>query len=205
MPCVPLKLARHRQRLATAAAARSATSTSSPHPSQRRSPSSTDALDLPEAQPLFFPHQLTQPERDGCVTGLADMESRLREGQMSDSLDKLRVHLHIRTRLVRFKDRHIRHQQQNTRARTKIDQNEKHITAFKEKYQAARAAKLALVGPGAWEQKWKVLHDSDVVSLRGDDEVVGVGTSEGQRTVSWIWMGADDGDATGIRGLSDGA
>lgn len=205
MPCVPLKLARHRQRLAAlpSPAAGTATSTSSAR-TQRRSASEVDVLDVPERQPLFLPHQLDAAERAGCAAGLVDMESRLRDGQLVDSLDKLRVHLHIRSRLVRYKDRHVRHQKHNTRARAKIDQNERHINTFKEKYRAARVAKLALVGPGAWEQRWKPLQDSDVVTLRGDDEVVGVGTSEGKRSVSWIWMGADDGDAAGIRGLSDG-
>ena len=78
-------------------------------------------------------------------------------------------------------------------------------SAYKRKYCAARKAKLALVGRGQWEHKWKELNDADVSTMRGDDEVVGVGTSEGKRTLSWIWMGAGNGgDASGIQGLSDG-
>lgn len=66
-------------------------------------------------------------------------------------------------------------------------------------------AKLALAGHGRWEDRWKPLLDADVTTLRGDDEVAGAGTSEGQRTLSWIWMGADGGgDASGIAGLNDG-
>ncbi|GJF00762.1 CxC2 domain-containing protein [Phanerochaete sordida] len=195
MPCVARKLAQHRLDLIS----------SRPASAPRPLPSEIDLLDVPERQPLFFPHELEEEELESSVAGLADIESRLRDGQLSDSLDKLRVHLHIRSRLVRFKDRHVRHQRANTRARTKIDQNEVKIAAFKEKYRAARKAKLALVGPGAWERRWRVLLDSDVTSLRGDDDIVGVGTSEGKRTLSWIWMGADaeGGDANGIRGLND--
>ncbi|GJE90469.1 CxC2 domain-containing protein [Phanerochaete sordida] len=195
MPCVARKLAQYRLDLLPTRLA------SAPRPL----PAEIDLLDVPERQPLFLPHQLEEDELQASVAGLADLEARLRDGQLSDSLDKLRVHLHIRSRLIRFKDRHICHQRANTRARTKIDQNEVKIAALKEKYRAARKAKLALVGPGSWERRWRVLLDSDVTSLRGDDEVVGVGTSEGKRTLSWIWMGADaeGGDANGIRGLND--
>ena len=118
---------------------------------------------------------------------------------------KLRIHLHIRSRLVTYRNRNVRHQAPSTRARTRIDQNESKITALKAKYRAARAAKLALVGPGAWEQRYKPLQDSDVTAIRGDDAVAGVGMSEGKFVLSWIWMGADGGDANGIRGLHDGA
>ncbi|EKM49373.1 uncharacterized protein PHACADRAFT_33448 [Phanerochaete carnosa HHB-10118-sp] len=73
----------------------------------------------------------------------------------------------------------------------KLQQNEIKITAFKDKYRSARQAKLAIVGPGPWEQRWKVLQDQDVVTLHGDDEIVGVGTSEGKQELSWIWKGTN--------------
>ncbi|GJF00837.1 hypothetical protein PsYK624_171390 [Phanerochaete sordida] len=146
--------------------------------------SEIEQLDVPERQPLFLPHELEEDNLESCVAGLADMESRLRDGQLSDSLNKLRVHLHICSCLVRFKDRHVRHQRPNTRACIKIKQNEIKIVTLKKKYRAAWRAKLALVGHGAWERSWKELLDSDVTTMRGDDEVVGVGTSEGKHTLS---------------------
>ncbi|GJF00807.1 CxC2 domain-containing protein [Phanerochaete sordida] len=201
MPCVPMKLARHRQSLVAASAS---TASNGPSTSSRpRSQADADVVDLPEHQPLFLPSSLGQAERDGCAGGITDMECKLRDGQLADSLDKLRVHLHIRSRLVSYRDRHVRHQGPSTRARTRIDQNESKITALKAKYRAARAAKVALVGPGTWEQRYKPLEDADVTAIRGDDAISGVGMSEGKYVLSWIWMGADGGDANGIRGLHD--
>ncbi|GJF00231.1 CxC2 domain-containing protein [Phanerochaete sordida] len=199
MPCVPMKLARHRQSLLAAAP----TPATAPTASRPRRQASSDVVDLPEQQPLFLPSALDPEERAGCIAGIAEMEGELRDGQLADSLDKLRVHLHIRSRLVTYRNRHVRHQAPSTRARTRIDQNESKITALKAKYRAARAAKLALVGPGAWEQRYKLLQDSDVTAIRGDDAVAGVGMSEGKFVLSWIWMGADGGDANGIKGLHD--
>lgn len=206
MPFVAVKLAQYRQSLAASSPARSVTTSGAPGPRRRRrGAEEVDLADLPESQPLFLPHQLSETELDLCAPGLAEIESRLRDGQLTDSLDKLRVHLHIRSRLITFKNRHMRHQQQNTRANAKIHQNEAKIDALVLKYRAARVAKLALVGPGDWERRWKVLCEEDIASLQGDDQVVGKGTSEGKRTLSWIWMGADEGECVnGIRELSDG-
>ena len=211
IPFVHSKLAQYRQTLRPSSSS-SSISSSTDHSapshltSRRLATGEVDRLDLPEIQPLFLPHQLSPSELDLSTPGLAEMEARLRDGQLTDSLDKLRVHLHIRSRLITYKNRHVRHQKYNTRARTRIDKNEAKINALKQKYRAARLAKLALVGHGDWEKRWRELADADVTTMRGDDEVVGIGISEGKRTLSWIWMGADDGgDASGIRGLSDGA
>lgn len=205
MPCVTMKLAEYRRQLITAAPTHSSASITVPTP-QRPLVAEVEKLDIPEIQPLFLPYQLGEYELDACVAGLAEIESRFRDGQLGDSLDKLRVHLHIRSRLVRFKDHQVRHQHPSTRARTKIDKNEVKVVALKEKYCAARAAKLEPVGAGPWENCWKVLADADISTLRGDDEIVGVGASGSKRTLSWIWMGTDgEGDASGICRLSEGA
>ena len=88
-----------------------------------------------------------------------------------------------------------------------MSSNESKIKALKQKYRDAHRAKLALVGPGPWQHRWRELTEDDITSLQGDDQVVGIGTSEGKRTLSWIWMGADgkSSDASGIQGLNDGA
>ena len=76
-----------------------------------------------------------------------------------------------------------------------------------ERYRRARRAKLALAGPGSWEDEFKVLLDDDARPLvelepeslekrskkrkRNYPE-----PTEGRRKTSWIWRGADaDGDA----------
>ena len=100
-------------------------------------------MDRPESQPLFLPHSLTQEDRDACTGDLGQIEERLRDAQLLASLDQLRVHLHIKSRLVTYKNRHVRHQVPNTRARRRIEVNEGKIIALAEKYRAARKAKQA--------------------------------------------------------------
>ena len=175
--------------------------------------------ELPKDQPLIFPSDLPMNDRNVCAPGLARMEERLREGQMHDALDKLRLHLHIKTRLVTFKDRNVRNQVANTRARGRIDANEVKVKAFAAKYRRGRDAKLALAGHGEWENHYRLLADSDICTLRGDVYEPSVipnpsGTfsalltpeTEGRRRTSWIWMSADamqdraqgEGDSTGM-------
>ena len=82
-----------------------------------RRPTVTCHDELPEEQPLMFPSELTAEERLVCTPGLARIEEQLRDGQMHDALKQLRVHLHMKIRLVMFKDRNVRNQVANTRAR----------------------------------------------------------------------------------------
>lgn len=188
MTCVPSKLAQH----------------------LRTNPA---ASEYPEDQVLFFPSSLSTEDLRGCIQGLALLEERLRDAQLYDSLDRLRVHLHIRSRLAVDKTRNVRHQGANTRARRKIDVNESKIIALAEKYRVARQAKHSLVGPGDWESKWRPLDRSDVRTLMIRDDFVNLTAeegirqiSEGRRTTSWIWMSADSqGSDTSVQaGMQDG-
>ncbi|KAJ3551391.1 hypothetical protein NM688_g4727 [Phlebia brevispora] len=174
MPCVPQLLARHLH----------------DHPS---------AIDHPEDQPLFLPHSLCPEDLALCTAGIAKVEERLREAQLYDSLDKLRVQLHIKGRLFGDKARNVRHQGACTRSRRKIEVNQSKIGHLADKYRAARVAKLALAGEGEWEKTWQVLNRSDVRMMSttdipphlSADEVLRL-ISEGRRTTSWIWMSADN-------------
>lgn len=173
-----------------------------------------DPLDLPEDQPLFLPHSLSMDDLDTCHAGLAEIEGRLRDEQMRDeqmreALDKVRIHLHIKSRIVTFKNRNVRHQELSKAAREKIDKNDDKIKAFVEKYRAACHAKVALGIPGDWERVWKPLHDNDVRCLQEADPLR-AGETEGRRVVSWIWMAADklggrETDTDHVRGLNNGA
>ena len=113
-----------------------------------------------------------------CSAGLADVEKRLREGQLCSALDKLRLHLHIKSRLVRFKAQNVRHQAAITRAHEKIETNERKIIAAMQKYQAAWAVMNSYSAVGGWRE----LRREDVRCLQVEN-----GTdiqSEGRRTVS---------------------
>lgn len=225
MPPVPLLVARHLQTLKTVAPedpplAGEPTEVSSSTAStahvrttrqttrQKKTAVPNDPGDYPEAQPLFLPSAFPMEELDQCTPGLPEIESRLREGQLRDSLDKLRVHLHIKSRLVVFKNRHVRHQRPNTRARAKINANEARIIFFADKYRRAWVAKEALDGPGDWQRQWRELKMTDVRCMK-EGEVHGERVSEGSHEISWIWMSADgtgDGmEASNIAGLNQGA
>ncbi|KAF7793609.1 hypothetical protein EIP86_004723 [Pleurotus ostreatoroseus] len=173
MSCVPQKLAHYLQ-------------------------STPNAAECPEEQNLFLPSSLSSEELQRCKSKISALEERLRDAQLFDSLDRLRVHLHIRSRLAVNKARNVRHQGANTRARRKIDVNESRIGALADKYRAARRAKLSLAGPGDWEKQWRILDRSDVRTLAIQDNFANLTAeetvrqiSEGRRTTSWIWMTAD--------------
>ncbi|GJF01001.1 hypothetical protein PsYK624_173060 [Phanerochaete sordida] len=170
----------------------------------------------PEHVPLFLPSNIS-PEHLGSLSPrLRAMESDLREGQMRSALDKLRVHLHIKTRLVSFKARQVRHQRENMKAREQLETNDMKIKSFKEKYRAARAAKMRLDGPGSWEQEWRPLGDNDVRGLRDFDPLLTAENeslprrqivTEGGRSISWIWNGVgrrdDSSEAGNLGGMNE--
>lgn len=148
-----------------------------------------DGVDA-EVYPLYLPHSVSPEDLDRCSTGLADIEARLRDGQLRDSLDNLRFALHHKSRLLTSKALHTRHQGPNTRAHNKLDDQQERIAGIARKYRLARAAKLELCGPGAWEQEFRVLKNEDIRCIQDDDPQVGAKSSEGRRAVSWIWKAA---------------
>lgn len=211
MPIVPQVLARyHLDRRSTIDASNS---DPVPRATGRATRSQTaittqDPSELTEQQPLFFPHALPQDELDRCHFGLSEMEERLREGQLRSALDKVRVHLHMKARLIIFKNRNARGQGANTRANDKILANEAKIILAAEKYRAARAARMALNPQGNWKEQWPPLATADVRCMHEDDPTEGREPTEGRRTLSWIWRSADKsgGDAmnAGVKGMTDG-
>lgn len=192
IPPVPQLVAQYQQAIATRLA------------SQTRPSLTITDIDVPEDQPLFLPSALTSEQRAICTPGLAEIETRLRDGQLASSLDTLRCHLHIKSQMLRYKERNVRHQDPNTRARAKIETNETKIVVAAEKYRAAWNAKIALVGRGQWTGKWRELKKSDVRCLNEDNGLdgQGAGRSEGRRSLSWIWQGADA--TEGGSGMTEG-
>ena len=186
--------------------------------SERQSaPRSTDGSSsvdkFAEDEPLFLPSGLSAEALASCAPGLAVAETRLRDAQLHECLNEVRTLLHLKSGLLIFKKKHVRHQRQNTRARSTIDNNEDRIKMYREKYSAARTAKLALSGPGDWEYTWRELASTDCRTMLADDDPVNakaaeaggerVLLSEGRRLTSWIWMGADR-DSTDTLGMQDG-
>ncbi|KAI0070972.1 hypothetical protein K474DRAFT_1561156, partial [Panus rudis PR-1116 ss-1] len=152
---------------------------------------------LAENTPLFLPSALTLEQRELCSSGLAELESRLREGQMRDALDELRIKLHLKSALIGDRVRNVRHQVMATRSQQRFAANESKIITQAEKYRAAHRAKLLVAGHGEWESDWPELKKEDVRTLQEDafdlDDVEdgSAPTSEGRREISWIWISAD--------------
>ncbi|KAF8888032.1 hypothetical protein BD779DRAFT_1611372 [Infundibulicybe gibba] len=117
---------------------------------------------------------------------LAEIEWKLRIGQAYESLDALRNNLRIRSHLFKFKDRFIRGQAANTRARNSIDLIQARVDASGEEYRAARSALVSLgglLGKVGWQEKLPILADSDKHEISEGE----FGISDGKQKLSWIW------------------
>ncbi|THU86082.1 hypothetical protein K435DRAFT_684412, partial [Dendrothele bispora CBS 962.96] len=125
----------------------------------------------PEDIRLLLPSELSQQERDyGCRSGLLEIELRLRDDQMRQALDHLRNHLHIRARLVTYRDSTVRHQAMLTRSRAMIARNDVKTEVHKRRYQAAWNAVNRVHGGDQTQVKWKQLKDADVRCLSSESD-----------------------------------
>lgn len=178
-----------------------------------------DATDiLAERIRLYVPSELaTNSLRTGaCVSGLAELEERLREAAARDALHQLRQSLRTRTYLNKWRVKNISGQRMSTRARSLQHRIDIKVHEAKSRYRHARKALLALRGPGAWELVLKDLKEDDVRALNersltehekaqrehriktgtqwDEDAHGGVlvqGTSgESRKKLSWIWLSA---------------
>lgn len=117
----------------------------------------------PEDVDIWLPSAIpVNQRRAACVEGLPEMELRLRTAQCSSSLQGLRQALRVKTRMVYFKNKNIRGQKEGTRSRAIIDRVHMRAIRFVQKYRVARQAKLALEGPGDWEQTYRELLNEDI-------------------------------------------
>lgn len=71
---------------------------------------------------LFLPLQLSTNRREpACALGLPEMEARLRNAQCLDALSDLRSTLHLKMRMIQFKNSNICGQREGTHSRALID------------------------------------------------------------------------------------
>ncbi|KAG6914117.1 hypothetical protein DXG01_002336 [Tephrocybe rancida] len=134
---------------------------------------------------LFLPSQIGS--KLPVLPHLVEVEWKLRIAQAYEALDALRHNLQIWAHLFKFKDRFIRGQHANTRARGAIDTVQARIDAAASEYRAAHKAldSLSTVsGDTSWRAQLLPLQDIDIreMSEAEDDR-----TSEGRRRISWIW------------------
>lgn len=91
--------------------------------------------------------------------------------QMKDVLHSLRQVLKLKSRMVQFKNQNLRGQRQGTRSRAVIDRVHERAQNTALKYRAARTAHITLVGPGEWENEYRVLKDSDIHRYQDPDRI----------------------------------
>ncbi|KAJ7711496.1 hypothetical protein B0H16DRAFT_1745106 [Mycena metata] len=135
-------------------------------------------MSIPEDQtvenmPLVLPSALSPAARSiGCLAGLSHVESRMRNAQCGSALASLRNHLHIKSRLLIYRQIHVRHQGANTRSRTIVARNEGKIGLHSEKYQMAWNAIRVLGDGDPSKVGWQVLNKDDIRCMEDTEDLV---------------------------------
>jgi len=159
-----------------------------PSVSRLRNDLSTESHSLATIKPYDVPLWLPSQIKGQTIVSnqLQQIEWKLRHAQAYEALDTLHHHLQVRAHLYKFKDRFVRGQGANTRARNAISGAQGRIDAAAAEYRAAYDALLSL-GSILLEFGWKAellpLLPGDIRDL----SEAASGESEGRRTMSWIW------------------
>ncbi|KAF8184265.1 hypothetical protein K438DRAFT_1552957, partial [Mycena galopus ATCC 62051] len=161
-----------------------------------------------EQVPLYLPSALTPAQRGmESIKVLADIENALRDTQCSTALVKLRDKLHVKSRLLTYKELQARHQGANTRAQGIVERNECKIRLHSEKYQMAWEARFRLADGDLAKVGWQALRKEDIRCMEDAEELASTAKKraeqegrcrqredalrqdggESVRMVSWIW------------------
>ncbi|KAJ3831051.1 hypothetical protein F5878DRAFT_493838, partial [Lentinula raphanica] len=180
--------------------------------------------------PLIFPSDLSESERvTGCRAGLLLIEQKLRESQLSTSLDRLQNNLHIKSRLLTYRNTNVVHQARVTKSQALLARTQRQIDLSANHYRTAWKALAKIVG-GEKNVAWHFLHDRDVyeqerewqqeqehinaqiLELQGTEQGrqmselqrLRAACGEGKRRLSWIWMPCGNGELENEDILEDG-
>lgn len=151
-----------------------------------KNPLDSENINKPECFPLFLPSALRR--HIPCDTKLQEIEWKLRIGQAHDALEELRQALRTRAYMERFKDRFLRGQGANTRARNSLKAVDAKVDSSAIKYHIAYAALLelsTLLGKTGWNNGLRSLEKDDIRPMTAGAEHR---SSEGRRRLSWIWL-----------------
>ncbi|KAJ6499891.1 hypothetical protein DFH09DRAFT_945023 [Mycena vulgaris] len=125
-----------------------------------------------ESLPLFLPSALTDAQRQvEPVKTLSVIEDELRDAQCGMALLRLRNQLHIKSRLLTYKEIQARNQGPNTRSRSVVETNESKIRLHSEKYQMAWDAKRRLNGGTPEAVGWRILRPEDIRCMEDAEEI----------------------------------
>lgn len=133
----------------------------------------------PEDAVLWLPSRIpVYARRRVCREGLPKIEERLRDVQLTDSLETIRHILRVKTRMVSFKNKNYRGQKEGTCSRTIIDRIHDKALSVAEKYRAARVSKAKLAANSDWERIYLPLANGDI---RGFQDPNKLKAREGRR------------------------
>ena len=122
-----------------------------------------EATLTPEHIPLRLPSSIESIHWERvCVPGLPQIEDKLRYAQATEALSGLRRQLQTRVMASKLSNKHAASQRTYVRSRALQDQVEVRVCACERQYNIARAAILALRGPGDWEKVLAQLRPEDV-------------------------------------------
>ncbi|KAF4584854.1 hypothetical protein EYR40_001671 [Pleurotus pulmonarius] len=122
-----------------------------------------------ECVPILFPSSFSETERAHVDKRVVDVEGRLREAKCRSALDEIRNLLFIKSRLVSYKDRNVRHQAANTRTRTLIQRNESKIKLQVKKFQSSWTALKSLANGDESKLKWPALRQEHIRCMEDPD------------------------------------
>ena len=123
----------------------------------------SDSSSKPEHMHLHLPSSIDSVHRgDVCGASLSEMEDKLRYAQAMEALSGLRRQLQTRVMASKLNNKHASSQRIYVRSRALQDQVEVQVRTCQRQYNTARAAVLALRGPGDWEKTLAVLKPEDV-------------------------------------------
>ncbi|KAK0225741.1 hypothetical protein IW262DRAFT_1267130 [Armillaria fumosa] len=157
---------------------------------------------------LWLPSSIPADRRGQVCGSLSDMEEHLRTAQCYDALNSVHHILHLKMRMVEYKNKNMRGQQDGTQSRVGIDAIHEWALAaalnLEAHHRMAREVKLQLSGPGDWERTLCKLEDNDICSYQDPDHLQrgtehGIdlywddcekrdGMGQTWHTLSWIWM-----------------
>jgi hypothetical protein len=99
----------------------------------------------PESITLWMPSEMLTGDRGrGCISGLVDMEVKLRVAQCQNSLVTLCSRLHAKRFLIAYRNRNVTGQVRSTKAAVLIQQLGERVEAVAKRYRRGRDALVAL-------------------------------------------------------------
>ncbi|KAF9020723.1 hypothetical protein BDZ89DRAFT_1138473 [Hymenopellis radicata] len=134
-----------------------------------KDPNPTGEPILAENIKLWMPSDVPAQDRDTFVKPyLVRMETLLQREQCSNALLKMRLKLHAKNHIIRFRDKNVSGQKRSSRARTLIDRVSDQVDFFAAQYRCAQGALASLVGSGGVGE-FRVLTQEDISSKFVED------------------------------------